>query len=206
MCCRRGHACGRTLWLQHMWNGVEALPPARHPPCPLPTASAAPRSLLPPHVSPLARSLLPPPVLNTPLNPSPLPQALLHAPLLRNHYLLNRHARAACPIAADGGFCINCELVGRFRVERLPFVCLLWGVCFARAGMRVRVGRPLGCSSRPCLQRGCRPTPACGPCNPTVVPHLPPLLSGRRVQCRLQRAPRRLLARAVPALLVDAGG
>ncbi|KAL4420926.1 hypothetical protein ABPG77_001409 [Micractinium sp. CCAP 211/92] len=41
-------------------------------------------------------------------------QALLHAPLLRNHYLLNRHSRVACPIAADGGFCINCELDGVF--------------------------------------------------------------------------------------------
>ncbi|KAL4452770.1 hypothetical protein ABPG75_008432 [Micractinium tetrahymenae] len=41
-------------------------------------------------------------------------QALLHAPLLRNHYLLNRHSRVGCPISADGGFCINCELDGVF--------------------------------------------------------------------------------------------
>ncbi|PSC74502.1 ubiquitin carboxyl-terminal hydrolase 22 [Micractinium conductrix] len=37
-------------------------------------------------------------------------QALLHAPLLRTHYLLNRHSRARCSITADGGFCVNCEL------------------------------------------------------------------------------------------------
>jgi hypothetical protein len=42
-------------------------------------------------------------------------QALLHAPLLRNHYLLNRHSKAGCAITADGGCCVNCELVGGWR-------------------------------------------------------------------------------------------
>ena len=41
-----------------------------------------------------------------------LPPAILHAPLLRNHYLLNRHSKAGCGITADGGYCVNCELVG----------------------------------------------------------------------------------------------
>ena len=39
-------------------------------------------------------------------------QALLHAPLLRNHYLLSRHPRLGCAVSADGGHCVNCELVG----------------------------------------------------------------------------------------------
>ena len=48
----------------------------------------------------------PPPRARTPA------QALLHAPLLRNHYLLSRHPRLGCAVSADGGHCVNCELVG----------------------------------------------------------------------------------------------
>jgi hypothetical protein len=40
-------------------------------------------------------------------------QGLLHAPLLRNYYLLGCHCKQACPISADGGFCVSCELVSR---------------------------------------------------------------------------------------------
>ena len=39
-------------------------------------------------------------------------QGLLHAPLLRNYYLLGGHCKQACSITADGGLCVSCELVG----------------------------------------------------------------------------------------------
>ncbi|KAI3432768.1 hypothetical protein D9Q98_004308 [Chlorella vulgaris] len=41
-------------------------------------------------------------------------QALLHSPLLRNHYLLASHERSACGLAAGGGSCVSCELDGVF--------------------------------------------------------------------------------------------
>lgn len=214
---------------------------------------------------------------NAPPCPLPPPQALLHAPLLRNHYLLNRHSRVACPISADGGFCINCELAslssfplfeasaasdwaahspGGLQLDRLcasacmppswpcsspPFAgaCTeLWGfevglepaVAFLRrpAALRCRghsrQGRTSACTaallaaarvlpwpsaSTASPQPACFPTTCLLPYNlpavlqPSGVPHPGP--AGWRVQCCLQRAPRRLLPSAVPPLLVDAG-
>jgi hypothetical protein len=43
--------------------------------------------------------------------PDPGMQALLHSPLLRNHYLLERHPPSRCGLAAAGGHCVSCELV-----------------------------------------------------------------------------------------------
>lgn len=60
---------------------------------------------------------------------SQLVQALLHAPLLRTHYLLNRHSRARCSITADGGFCVNCELASGQRSAAAQRGSTAWLLC-----------------------------------------------------------------------------
>eukprot|EP00887_Chlorella_sp_A99_P003348 scaffold26.g3348.t1 len=51
--------------------------------------------------------------------------ALLHAPLLSAHFLLDRHPRADCAISRDGGTCLNCELDAVFSAayggDRAPY-------------------------------------------------------------------------------------
>lgn len=37
-------------------------------------------------------------------------QAMAHSPVLRNHFLMGGHNRAACGIIAEGGCCVSCEL------------------------------------------------------------------------------------------------
>ena len=52
-------------------------------------------------------------------------QALLHAPLLRSHYLLHRHYRHACDVTAGGGYCVSCEMDDVFSAahngDRAPY-------------------------------------------------------------------------------------
>ena len=57
------------------------------------------------------------------------PQALLHSPLLRNHFLLDAHPRAACTLAAGGGACVLCELVSSVCCFLLVAFCLLLAAC-----------------------------------------------------------------------------
>lgn len=37
-------------------------------------------------------------------------QGLIHAPMLRNHFLLGCHIKSSCSVSSDGGFCVSCEL------------------------------------------------------------------------------------------------
>ena len=126
-------------------------------------------------------------------------QALLHAPLLRQHFLSEGHPCGSCARASGAAPCLSCELVRRFSCPACTFSCpaRTCGQDYTGSlGSRPKVlAQPLALHARVAVL--C----ACAKADPEAPPQ-----TGRAVRRGVRRRPRGGEPGGLPARLVAQRG